>query len=590
MRLSPTHASYGPVKRIRFWYALLLLVCGIFVVRLFYLQVIRYNYYSNAALKGQLKEYEIPAERGIIMAHNGDESVPLVLNEKRYTLFADPKFVKDPNSAAQSIQRVISGDGAEYERLMRAKTRYSVLAKKLDKNQKEQLDKLELKGIGTRESPYRTYPQGSLASQLLGFVNDDGVGKYGLEEALDKELQGISGELKAITDVSGVPLATNKDNILREPVAGKRVLLTVDIGMQQQLEEILKSGLEAAISDSGSALILDAHTGAIKAMANYPSYNPAEFYKVEDANLFNNANVSAPLEVGSIMKPLTVGAGLDTHAISANSTYYDNRFWRIDGAIVRNVEEDGGAGTKTLADILQRSLNTGASWVLMQMGGGEINQKARQTWYDYMTNHYNFGKITGVEQGYEAEGYIPSPTEGFGLNIQYANTTFGQGMSATTLQMATAFAALVNGGTYYKPHLVDKLIDAGSKETAQPPNVVRRNVVAESVSQEIRNLLEYGFSKNRHVYGATVARPEYLIGGKTGTAQITKPEGGYYDDRYNGTFMGFVGGDEAQYVIIVRVNEPKIPGYAGSKGAGPIFVRLTNMLIDNFGVKPKGAR
>jgi cell division protein FtsI (penicillin-binding protein 3) len=587
MRPTDSRAAMSTSMRIRFWYALLLLLFSIFIIRLFYLQVIRHDYYQKAALVGQLKQYELPAARGVISAHNGTQLIPLVLNETRYTLFSDPKFIKDPSKTANEIARVIGGDSAEYEKKMKQDTRYAILAKKLDKKQKEAIDALEIKGIGTRESEYRTYPQGSLASQILGFVNDDGQGRYGLEQALDGELRGKPGQLKAITDSQGVPLATNKDNIIKEPEAGKRIVVTIDVGMQQQLEEILKMGLEAAKSGSGSALILEANTGAVKAMANYPTYDPAEFYKVEDGNLFNNAAVSAPLEVGSIMKPLTVAAGLNEGVITTSSTFNDQRFWRIDGAVVRNVEEDGGAGTKTVRDILQLSLNTGATWVLMQMGGGEINEKARQTWYEYMTDHYRLGQLTGIEQGFEADGTIPEPNEGFGLSIQYANTTFGQGMSATPLQMAAAFAASINGGTYYRPRLVDSVIDGQGNEAKKSPEILNRAVVQPGVSRDLREMLEYAFNKNRLVYGATRERPEYAIGGKTGTAQISKPEGGYYDDRFNGTYMGYVGGDKVEYVIIVRVNEPKITGYAGSRGAAPIFVNLANMLIDNFGVTPR---
>lgn len=604
MRPEQTAVVAQPIIRIRLWYAAIVIVSAVFVVRSFYLQVIRHDYYQKAALRGQLKQYEIPAERGIIEVHSGKGTLPIVLNEKRYTLFADPKYVKDPKGTAITIAGTIGGDSAEYEQKLRTlDTRYVVLAKKLDKTQKEKIDsaaeeennKFEKqknvvylwKGVGTRETPQRTYPQGSLAAQLLGFVNDDGEGKYGLEQALNDELKGAPGELKAITDANGVPLAANKDNVLTEPKAGKDVLLTIDIGMQQQLEDILRAGLKAAKSKSGSALIMEANTGAIKAMANYPTYNPAEFYKVEDASLFTNAAVSAPLEIGSTMKPLTAAAALDLGVVNRETTYYDPSRFTIDNATISNIEEDGGPGRKSIADILQLSLNTGATWLLMQMGGGEVNQKARVAWYEYMANHYQFGKLTGVEQGYEAEGVIPDPIKGFGLNIQYANTAFGQGMSATILQMGGALASVVNGGTYYQPHLVEKLTDSSGNETIKTPHVVRQNVVKSSVGREIKELMEYVVQKNYISYRIPKPRAEFSIGGKTGTAQIAKPQGGYYDDRYNGTFYGFVGGNRAQYVIVVRVNEPKIYGYAGSKAAAPIFGSLANMLIDNFGVTPK---
>lgn len=582
-----SHFSFGPIQRIRVWYAFLLIVGAVFVVRLFYLQIIRHDHYKTAALNSQLKEYQVPAERGVIEAHNGSSTVPIVLNETRYTAYADPVYVKNPGDAAEKLAEVLGGSKKDYEdKLRQEDTRYVILAKKLDKGQSEKVEKLELKGIGTRAIPQRTYPQGTLAAQLLGFVNDEGEGKYGLEQAMDKELRGVPGQLKAITDAQGVPLAANRDNIVTEPKAGERLVLTVDIGMQQQLEDVLKAGLERAKSDSGGALVLDVKTGAIKAMANYPTYNPAEFYKVEDGSAFNNALVSDPLEVGSIMKPFTAAAALDLGVVHKDTTYYDPSKYKVDDAVVSNIEEDGGAGTRSVRDILQLSLNTGATWLLMQMGGGQINQQARQRWHDYMTQHYQLGKPTGIEQGYESGGTIPDPNAGYGLNIQYANTAFGQGMSATPLQMAAALAAVVNGGTYYKPHLIEKTVQPGGEKTVKP-QVVREKVVSPEVSKTIREMMEYTVQKNRLNYGFRQDYPAYSIGGKTGTAEVAKPQGGYYTDVFNGTFMGFVGGNDAQYVILVRVNKPKIGGYAGSKAAAPLFVDLVNMLINNFGVTPK---
>lgn len=574
----------SPLARVRIWYMLILLFGGIMVVRLFYLQVIRHDYYQGAALRGQLKQYEIPAERGVIEAMNGDTTVPIVLNEIRYTLFADPLFIEDAEKSAVKIESIIGGSASEYEEKMQTPdTRYAILAKKLDKNQKKKIEDMELKGIGVREASYRTYPQGTLASQVLGFVNDEGEGKYGLEEALDNELSGSPGYLKAITDARGIPLAANRENMIDEPERGKRVVLTIDIGMQQQLEEVLKDGLKRAKSDSGSAVIMEVHTGAVKGMANYPTYNPSEFSKVEDGEVFNNAAVSAPLEVGSIMKPLTAAAALDMGAVHKHSSYYDPGYYRIGDATVRNVEEVGGAGHKTVQDILRQSLNTGATWLLMQMGGGEINEKARGRWHDYMVNHYGFGAATGIEQGYEAPGSIPDPQEGYGLNIQYANTAFGQGMTATPLQMAAALSSVINGGTYYQPHLIAKTIDNDGREFIKEPKAVREDVVKPEVGAIIREFMEHTVEVNyRGAY-----RPAYNVGGKTGTAQIADPDGGYYDHKFNGTFLGFVGGNEAQYVIVVRVNDPGIGGYAGSQAAAPIFTDISNMLIDNFGVAPK---
>jgi cell division protein FtsI/penicillin-binding protein 2 len=575
------------IKRVQVWYVLLLAIMAIFGIRLFYLQIIRHDYYKKTALSGQLKEYEIPAARGLIEAHDGDGVVPIVLNEKRYTLFADPKYIENAETAASKVQKIIGGSQTDIEKKMKLDTRYSILAKKLSRDQKDKLDALALKGVGTREETIRTYPQGDLAAQVLGFVNDDGVGKYGVEQALNSKLKGTPGQLKAITDAQGVPLVANTDNIITAPKAGDQLLLTIDVSMQRQLEDILKSGVEKAKSKTGDAIIMDPNTGAIKAMANYPTYNPAEFYKVVDGNVFNNAAASAPLEVGSIMKPLTAAAALDQGVVTPTTTYYDPAHYTVDGATIKNIEEDGGPGTRSVADILQLSLNTGATWLLMQMGGGQVNQKAREAWHSYMVDHYHFGQTTGIEQGYEAPGTIPDPNDGFGLNLQYANTAFGQGMTATPLQMAAALSAVINGGTYYRPHLVDQLTDGTGKVQQKKPEALSHNVVSPTVSQEMQGLMSNIINKNYALYGFTKPTGQYLIGGKTGTAQFQKPGGGYYDDHFNGTFMGFVGGDRPQYVIVVRVDDPDVRGYAGTTAAAPIFVNATNMLINNFNVIPR---
>jgi cell division protein FtsI/penicillin-binding protein 2 len=584
---SVTSASL--ITRVRIWYACLLIVAAVFTVRLFYLQVIKHGYYNQAALRGQLKQYEIEPERGVIYAHNNGGTTPIVLNQTLYTVYADPKFIKDAGATALAVQKVIGGDASGYEKKMNANpSRYEILAKKVSKDKRDELTALKLKGVGALATNYRTYPQSQLASQLLGFVNDEGDGQYGLEQALNTMLKGKPGQLKAITDAQGVPLAANRDNIVTNPEEGKQLLLTVDLGMQQQVEDILKQQVESTKGNEGSAIILDANSGAVKAMANYPTYNPTEFSKVTDQSVFRNAAVTDAFEVGSIMKTLTAAAALDQGVVNKNTTYYDPSHFLVDDFNITNIEEDGGAGTKSIADILQLSLNTGATWLLMQMGGGQINQKARDAWHDYLVNHYQFGKPTGIEQANEGGGIVPSPDTGYGLNLRYANTAFGQGQTETILQMGAALAAVVNGGTYYQPHLVDAYINPDGSLDTQAPKTVKKNVVKPEVGQDIRQFMEYTLEKNKLTYGTSSLRPEYAYGGKTGTAQIANPAGGYYDDRYEGTFLGYIGGDMPQYVIVVRVSQAtNIYGYAGAKAAAPIYFKLADMLINNFGVKPK---
>jgi cell division protein FtsI/penicillin-binding protein 2 len=557
----------------------------VFAGRLFFLQILRSDYYRQQALNSQLKQFEIPAERGAIFAYDGEEIVPVVLNETRYRITADPQIVSNPKETAEKLAPLLSVPTESIlKQLEDVSTRYQVLATKQTKEQKKAIDDLRLPGIFTNEKmPLRVYIQGAIAGQILGFVNDEGKGNYGIEQYFDTDLTGTSGKIKALTDRNNVPLLATGDNILEQPINGKNIVLTLDVSMQRHVEAILNEGLKNAKSESGSLLILDANTGAIKALANFPSYDPAQFASVDDAALFTNPAVSEPLEPGSVMKTLTAAAAIDLGAVGENQTYYDPSFYKIDGATVRNIEEDGGAANRSVSDILQFSLNTGATWLLMQMGGGELNEKGRVAWHDYLVNHYGFGAITGVEQGYEAEGIVPSPTDGFGLNIQYANTSFGQGMTVTPLQMAVAVSSVVNGGTYYQPTLFAGYLQNDVLE-ARASVVKRENVVKSETSKTIVKFMNNVVEKNNK----SAARAGYQVGGKTGTAEIANPSGGYFEDKFNGTYVGYVGGDMPEYVIMVRVNEPKIGGYAGSKAAGPIFATTANMLMDNFTVSRVG--
>lgn len=588
MRATQTPAKLNNrIFKIRFIYGSILVVFTIFIIRLFYLQVIKYDYYHQKALSSQLKEYEIPAERGAIYAHDGSEIVPLVLNEKKYTVFADPIYIKDPEREALELVKIIGGDANQISDLLKNKdTRYAVLAKKISKEQADKVEGLGYAGIGTREQEVRTYPEGSLASQTLGFVNDEGRGQYGIEGFLDELLSGKAGRLKAITDAKGVPLVTNKDNVVIDPESGSDVTITIDMNVQKQLERILKDGLDRAESESGSALIMDVNTGAIIAMASYPSFDPTKIADVTDLSTLSNTNVSSQIEVGSIMKTLAAAAAINQGAITKDTTYFDPAKETIDGATLSNVSIDGGPAVRSVQDILRLSLNTGAIWMLKQIGGGQLNEKGREIWHDYMVDHFGFGKATGVEQTGETDGYVPSPTEGDALNLTYAKTTFGQAMSATMLQIAAAYSSVLNGGSYHKPYLVESSRNDKGEVSRTQTNTVR-TTITQATSQDVIGLLKGVFDNNHVLYGLRQLPESFTIGGKTGSAEIAKPEGGYYDDKFTGTFAGFVGGDKPQYVIVDRVDAPKIWGYAGSASAAPIFSDLVTMLINNYNVTPK---
>ncbi|MBP7857574.1 MAG: penicillin-binding protein 2 [Candidatus Saccharimonadales bacterium] len=580
-----------PIQRTRLWYALILIVFGTFAVRLFYTQVIRYDHYKSLALSDQIREYDVLPERGAIYAQLNGKTIPLVLNQKLYTVFADPSIIKHPDTTAAAIAPLLGLDAEDVETKLRAKqTRYVVLKKKVSASQNKKILALKRSGIASQQVNYRVYPQGTMAAQVLGFVNDDGEGKYGLEQALDSQLAGQKGRLKAITDVNGVPLAASSDNLLIQPQAGQSVTLTLDMGMQAQVESIVKAAQEKFRSKNVSALVMETNTGAIKAMANYPTFDPAKYQQVEDGTVFQNYSVASPIEPGSITKVLTVAAAIDKGSISADTSYYDPGKWTIDEAKILNVAEGTGTGTQTIKSLLNLSLNTGATWTLMQMGGGKLNMQGRQALYDYFVDHYRLSEKTGIEQGYEGTGYVPEPEDADnGINITFANMSFGQAYSASAVQMGAALSAIVNGGTYYRPTLVASTVGTDGKTREQSPVVLKKGVVSEKTSRDMVGLLDY--VTEAHVAGFPYMRfdSRYSVGGKTGTAQITDEKTHLYrEDVFNGTFMGYVGGDTPQYTIVVYNIEPRgYGGFAGAQTGQPVFGEIAHMLINNYDVKPK---
>ncbi len=336
---------------------------------------------------------------------------------------------------------------------------------------------------------------------------------------------------------------------------------------------------------------METNTGAVKAMANYPTFDPADYQHVEDGTVFQNYAVASPIEPGSITKILTVAAAIDTGAINASTNYYDPGSWTIDGAKVLNVAEGTGTGPQTIKSLLNLSLNTGATWVLMQMGGGKLNLQGREALHSYFVDHYRLSQGTGIEQGYEGVGFVPEPEDkDNGINITFANMSFGQAYSATALQMTSALSAIVNGGTYYAPHLLASTASSDGEAKKTATKVVQQHVVSPQTSSDMRGLMEYW--TRAHVadgFRSMDFGPHYNVGGKTGTAQIANESTHLYrEDVFNGTFMGYVGGDTPQYTIVVYNIEPHgYGGFAGAQTGMPVFADIAHMLINNYGVTPK---
>lgn len=566
---------------------LILVIMAVFIVRLFYLQVIQHDYYVGLASKEQLKQLVIPAKRGEIYAMDGGSPVPLVLNETVYTVFADPKVVTESRGIIDTVQRIAGGNARSNlgELLAKKESRYQILATRITRKQAEMMKEAQLKGLGFQEESQRVYPEGQLAAQTLGFVNHEGKGQYGIEEALNDRFVGKDGLLQSVTDVSNVPLTIGNKNINQPAKDGDNIVMTIDRNIQAYSEKALAAGLERTKATHGSVMVMDPQSGKVLAMANFPTYKPAEYNKVQDASAFNNGTVSSPYEPGSDVKTLTMAVGLDKGVVGPNSTYNNTDSIKVEDRTISNATK-GQTGNITFQHALNYSLNTGFVTVAQRLGdGSNITLQARNTMYDYFHNKFGLGEVTGLEVANEAHGTVIPPTDQDGGAVRYSNMAFGQGLDVTMVQVCTAFSTIINGGTQYKPTvLAGTISDDGSVFTPAPEKPHQSGVISPVASNTVRTMIHDA----RSAFYAGSDRPGYYIGGKTGTSQ-TIENGKYVDDQTIGTYLGFGGDSQAtpRYVIMVQVSG-KHMNLEGNKHAMPIFTDISNWIIDYMKLQPKG--
>ena len=574
-------------SRLRILAILLVGIMAVFVVRLFYLQVIRHDYYVGLANKEQLKQLVIPAQRGEIYALDGDTPVKLVMNETVYTVFVDPKIVDEPDKIIDLIHRVAGGNALpDLDKLLaRKETRYQVVAKKVSQKQAEMMKKEHLKGLGFQKTSQRVYPEGQLAAQTLGFVDNEGKGKYGVEGALNKRLTGTDGLLQSVTDVSNVPLTIGNNNINIPPKNGDNVVLTIDRNVQSYAEKALAEGMKKAGATHGSVMIMDPQSGKVMAMANLPTYNPGDYGNITDIAAFNNGTISAPYEPGSDIKTLTVATGLDRGVIRPDSTYNNTDNIKVEDRTITNATK-GQTGVITMQHALNYSLNTGMVTIAQRLGdGSRITRAARDTMYAYFHDKLRLGELTGIELANEAQGTIIPPTDPDGGAVRYSNMAFGQGMDVTMVQVCAAFSTIINGGTYHQPTVINGTMnDDGTEFTPAAAKPSQQGVISRDASTTVREMVHQA----RTAFYASHDKPGYYTGGKTGTSQTLK-DGKYVDNETVGTYLGFGGSspEELKYVIMVQVSGENM-NLEGGKHALPIFTDISNWLIDYLKLQPKG--
>ena len=572
-------------SRSRILAGIVLAIAAVFVIRLFYLQVIQHDHYVALAAQEQLQKEVINAKRGEIFALNGNTPVKLVMNETVYTVYVDPAIIQDTAEVTDVMKRIAGGEvvnGFE-QRLENKESRYQIIANRVTRTQAEKIKEADLSGVGFQAVSQRVYPEGRLGSQLLGFVNADGKGNYGLEGFMNKELTGVNGRLQTVTDVSNVPLTIGDQNI-REPAQdGTNIVLSVDRNIQSKVEEVAEDYAKRFDAGNVSVLVMNPNNNQVMAMANYPDYDPSKYYEVDDIGLFNNHAISDPYEPGSDMKTYTMATAIDQGVATPNDTFNNTDTIRVEDRTIGNAQK-GITGTISFQTAMNWSLNTGFVTLGMRLGNGtQITQEARNTIYEYYHDRLGLGAVTGVQLANESKGIVIPPTDIDGNAVRYSNMTFGQGLDATMIQVSAGFGAIINGGNYYKPTVIAGEMINGAYKPNSPASPERANVVKSTTSAEMRDVIV----KTRQFTSPGRDKAGYSVGGKTGTSQVIK-NGVYADDETVGTYLGFGGSaDRPEYVIMVSVSGDK-KEFSGALHAAPLFTEVSNWLIDYLKLQPKG--
>lgn len=562
-----------------------LCVAAIICLRLFGLQVIDAAYY-RALAEGQYAFYQdLYPERGTIYAVDlkDGKRYPVATNINLGFVVADPRHVEDVHETANILATIFALTDEELltleDRLSKEDDQWEPVKREVPEEQLAQIDAAQeegkLQGISYTRWPSRIYPEAGFGGQVLGFVgaNEDGTtsGKYGLEGFFEEELAGVAGYLESERDAKGrlVPVG---DQSFQKAVDGASLVLTIDRNIQYTACKLLREAVSKHGADRGSLVILDPSTGAVLSMCGAPDFDPNTYGEVTDASVFTNQTIFGAYEPGSIFKPLTIAAAIDAGAITPATTFEDLGYVDDVGCEtpIRN-SEDKVYGPQTMTQVLEESINTGVIFAMRAMG--------REVFESYVRN-FGFGAYTEIALQKEVPGDVSALERS--SECYAATVSFGQGLTATPLQMAAAYLALANSGQLMRPYVVSEVQFAdGSVEKTTPLAI--RQVVSEKtanlVSAMLISVVENGHGKRAGVQG-------YYIAGKTGTAQVAGSDGRYSADNTIGSFAGYGPVGDPKFVMVTRIDHPRDVQYAESTAA-PLFGEIAEYLLRYFEVPPQ---
>lgn len=546
-------------------YAFFLLCFAALYCRLFTLQVIRHKELLNRGLSLHRLNVKMDPRRGSIYDCRGR---PLAMSVRVKSAYAVPERIGDRDSAARMLSPYVPLSREELIDRLSRKKKFVWLARKLDDETYGKMRELPLEGIGFREEVKRVYPQGSLLSHVLGFVDIDNRGLEGLELAADEHLRGQAGWMASHRDRKGREIMTLRSQDIR-PIDGYDLSLTIDAVIQHVAESELEQGCRKYNAVAGSLIVMDPRTGALLAMANWPSYDPNEPGNFpEDAR--RNRCITDVYEPGSVFKIITVAAALDRDAVGPMDQFFcENGAFRIGRHTLHDVHPYGNL---TTSQIIQKSSNIGAVKIAMKLGERGLYEGIER---------FGFGAPTGVGLPGEVAGIFHPLARWSGRSI--AAVPMGQEIGVTPIQMAAAVAAIANGGLAMKPYLIEDIRDSSGRIVKDFAPQVRGRIVNEDTASAITAMMEGVTTRDGTAPRAELE--EYVAAGKTGTSQKVEPDGRYSHSRFIGSFVGFAPARNPAVVILVALDEPK-PAYYGGVVAAPVFKEVATRVLKYLGLPP----
>jgi len=545
-------------RRIRLFLAVLALAFGGLLMRATWLQGVRAESLSSVGRTQHREDVTIPAGRGTIYDRRG---VELALGERATTIYANPMQVARPRATALAVKRTLGLDADRlYPKLADRSHGFVYIARQADPAQAAALQRLKLPGLGFYTEERRSYPQRSVAAQVLGYVGIDGEGLAGLELQFDDALAGRPGKETVVKDPSGRVIDVQNQ---QAEVPGRDLYLTLDHSIQANAEEVLRETVRKWNAKSASAVVLDPRTGAILAMAVQPGYD-ANRYPSAPRDLQRNRAVTDTYEPGSTFKLVTVAGALSEKLVSPSTRFTLPYTLEVADRVIHDAEERGTVNY-SVSQILAHSSNIGAITLAEMLG------KTRLTKW---ISRFGYGHTTGVDFPGESPGIVLPPDKWSGSTI--GNVPIGQGIAVTPVQMAAAYAAVANRGVWSRPHLIDHVAGGGR------PSLHRHRMVSERVAAQVMAMLKGVVAEGT---GQFAAIPGYQVAGKTGTAQKPDSHGGYATGRYVASFVGIVPASRPRLVVLVAVDEPQGAIWGGVVAA-PAFQQIARFDLQYLELPP----